>query len=244
MSQSFYSQPKSLPESVQADAARDAKGEAKMRFVNVPPPTSDDPDALTRSLHPSARAVLLEDTPNFWSEDQPALTNLCEAPILALSQFDELDENNKVIIVARVRHVLDELARRYVRHVGTEGPDVYQLRLGNVTVRDGEMIKEPRVFYLRDEALWKRLLELAAQPGVTRGSLDPDAASLEAFVQDSSASGDLASGERLEALARHGEAFLEPPGVSAARQPHLDLTHLDRDLVHAFLCAYAACFHP
>jgi len=215
-----------------------------MERADVPPPSVQDPMALGRPLDPAARAVLLEDTPNYWTADQPALANLAFSPVIDFSEFDALAEENKYVISARVAHLVDELSRKYSRHLGTEGPDVYQLRLGHVTdVRDGQIVKVPYVFYTRTEDQWQRLVELADRPGVTQGSLDPAAAQLETFLGDSLESGDLVHGERLEALLGHAQTYLEPVEVAANRLPNLDMEHLDRDLVHAFLCAYAACFH-
>lgn len=215
-----------------------------MVHLGAPPPTTHDPAALTRRMDPSARSLLLDDWPDYWEANLNALANLASAPILDHGTFDALVEENKYIIVSRVRHVVEQLSDLYVRHVGTDGPDVWVLRSGGVEeFKDDELIRWPPVFYVREESMWGRLSDLAADPGVSKGIADPACVNLYQFLDQARDSGDLVHGERLEALLRHAPAYFEDPVAAAHRRPQLDLGRLDQDLVHAFLCAYAACFH-
>jgi hypothetical protein len=140
--------------------------------------------------------------------------------------------------------VVEQLSVLYLRHVGTDGPDVPALRSGGaVEIKDDELVTWPPVFYVRAESIWGRLSDLAADPGVSKGIVDAAFRNLYQFLDQGRDSGDLVHGERLEALLRHTPNYFEDPVAAAYRRPQLDLERLDRDLVHAFLCAYAACFH-
>ena len=56
--------------------------------------------------------------------------------------------------------------------------------------------------------------------------------------------GDLVQGSYLDGCFERGRRYSESPAIACNRQPILNVGDLDRDDVHAFLCAYETCFHP
>jgi hypothetical protein len=201
-------------------------------FMGIRNPTSNDPNALSRNLDPHARGVLRGDIPNFWAKDAHALSRMTYEQVLHPEVFDNLAEVNKRVVIARVKHVLDILYKNYFRKEPPPNVQVWPIR-------------NFPVLFVRTEDMWRHILELTAKPGADGGiATDPAAAELVNYLDTRIKNGDLVDGKYLEECFEHGKNFLEDPKIASQRQPILNLSDLDSDDVHAFLCAYETCFHP
>ena len=193
-------------------------------------PIRYDSGLFQRAIEPGARGVLRDDIPNFWKADVPALSKLASEQVLEPTTFSGLPENNKFIVVALLRHVVDVLNRRYIRKEPAEHFDMWQFRINHP------------ILYLSTEALWDQLVQLASATGADGAMTDPAARELNDFLENGLQTGELVSGSRLEQCLEHGQAYFEDLTVTTGRCPVLDMSDLDRDHMHAFLCAYATCF--
>lgn len=195
-------------------------------------PIRYDSELFQRAIDPGARGLLRADIPNFWRSDLHALSNLANEQVLSPSTFDELPENNKFIVVALLRHIIDVLNRHYIRKEPATHFNMWQFR-----------INYP-ILYLSTEALWDQLMQLASAPGADGAMTDPAARELNDFLENGFKTGDFISGSRLEQCLEYGGAYCEELTLTTGRRPVLNMSDLDRDHMHAFLCAYATCFHP
>jgi hypothetical protein len=195
------------------------------------------PGLLRRDLDPAARGVLRGDIPNYWAADQHALYNLTSGVNFQFlrnpSTFDKLAEENKFIVVALVRHVVDVLNRRYIRKEPGVLLDMYRFR------------KVHPILYVSTEAVWDELLRLASVPGADGARENPAARELSEFLKNGlEISGNLVDSRDLEQCLEYGRDYYEDVSRSASRLPVLDTSDLDSDDMHAFLCAYTTCFRP
>ncbi|HET9714366.1 MAG TPA: hypothetical protein VFP64_20930, partial [Pyrinomonadaceae bacterium] len=165
-----------------------------------------------------------------WKADVPALSKLASEQVLEPTTFSGLPENNKFIVVALLRHVVDSLNKHYIRKEPAEHFDMWQFRINHP------------ILYLSTEALWDQLLQLASATGANGAMTDPAARELSDFLENGIQTGELVSGSRLEQCLEHGQAYFEDLTVTTGRCPMLDMSDLDSDHMHAFLCAYATCF--
>ena len=192
------------------------------------------PSFLERNIDATARGLLREDTPDYWTPDQHALSNLLDGAgsvVLQPARFDELSDDNKFIVVALARHVLDWLSQHYVRKVAKdEVPD--HIHLG---------VNIP-VMYFATERLAGEILRLARTPGSDGASvLNPPAEELASALHDASIAGQLVSAGRLETLVEHAQPYHEALERTRTRKPETNVDDLDSDDMHAFLCAYQEC---
>jgi hypothetical protein len=98
--------------------------------------------------------------------------------------------------------------------------------------------------YVRTQALWNEIEKLSYLPGVEGGTFThAPAKDLSDLLERSFDGGDLVNGTYLEQVFEYGNPFLVDTTVALTLQPELNLDDLDRDHIHAFLCAYAAAFH-
>jgi hypothetical protein len=220
-------------------------------------------ELFQRDLEPEARGVLWKDFratgPDDWGPDKPALNSLARAEILKPEKFDGLPEDNKFIVVALVRHVVDVLNRRYVRKEPGEYPDMSELEAGHLFRKPSisstdlpavEWYNPLFTLYLSTEGMWDELLRLASTPGAGGAQFGPDPAvraasgALTKFLENGQASGNIVAAHFLEQRLEHGRDYYEDPTRTATRSPVLNMNDLDSDLMHAFLCAYATCFRP
>src|SRR5262249_51973496 len=102
-------------------------------------PTPHDTSALSRDLDSHSRGLLRVDIPNHWAENVHALSNLAYAQVLHPWAFDELIEVNKQVVIARVKHMLDVLNKRYLRKVPPQEMNLWQLQNRVLYVRTEDM---------------------------------------------------------------------------------------------------------
>ena len=192
-------------------------------------------ELFQRDLEPNARGVLRRDTPDSWVPDTPAIRNLAYGSILHAGQFDDLPEDNKFIVVALVRHVVDVLNSRYIRKEPFE-----HLDMSRVTI--GSDLRNYPILYLSTEATWDEYLRLASAPGARELLTSPAAGEVSDFLKNEQHRGSIVSAELLEECLERARNYYEDVTQSASRRPTLDMDNLDKDDMHAFLCAYATCF--
>ena len=215
-----------------------------MRLLAAREPIPYNLELLQREvLDPEARGFLREDRPPYWKADQHALSNLTVGggsdifqSFSASYEFpdsipDDIPDDNKYIVVALLRHVLDVLKHRYIR----KEPGKH---LDRITFR----VNYP-VLYLSTEAMWDELVRLANVPDPDDRFITPPA--LDEFLHEGLYSqGSLVSTHDLEQCLEHGRSYYEDFAQAASRRPVLDTNDLDSDDMHAFLCAYVTCFPP
>ncbi len=195
------------------------------------PPVQPDPRVFKRRLDRSARGLLRDDIPHYWKENVHALSNLASARVLELSVFDGLAEVNKRIIIARVARIVEILRSEYLRKIPPPGTKAWHFHRSST-------------IYVHSQEIWDRIEHLAAAPGVDGGTATHEAARQLADLLDAGkVAGELVFGDELEACLEHGRAFLTDPRTAASLVPVLDLSNLDADDVHAFLCAFDTAFH-
>ncbi len=73
-----------------------------------------DVTVMSTRFDPSARGYLLGDTPNYWSDDVPALNNFSHSFILHPDQFGPLPHEYQEAIRSRIRTALRVLESHYV----------------------------------------------------------------------------------------------------------------------------------
>jgi len=189
-----------------------------------------DSGLFQRDLNPKARGVLRDDTSNYWKTDLHALSILSNEQVLWPHAFSELPEDNKFIVIALVQHVIDILNRYYIREEFAKNLDIWQFQINHP------------ILYLSTEALWNVLLQLASTPGADGAATHPAASELSDFLQNGIKAGNLVSGSQLEQCLDHGIDYNEDHTRTTERRPIIDMSNLDSDHMHAFLCAYATCF--
>jgi hypothetical protein len=184
--------------------------------------------ALTRTFNPAGRGRLRVDTPNYWRDDVPALSNLSYASVLQKDRFEALPEPNKHLVASYVEHIAGVLEEHYVRK--TTPPEIENWQFRNYPV-----------LYVRDERDWQRVVVLAAQSG-SDGVMatSPAAKELRDLFDTGVQSGAMVPGMYIEAfLARARAADLL--GKSAEIKPVYG-PDLQSDDTYAFLEAYNICF--
>jgi hypothetical protein len=211
-----------------------------VRLLAAREPISYNLELFERDLDPEARGFLRIDRPNYWKADIHALSNLTHGQgaeiFWSLSEFDKLPENNKYIVVALLRRLVDVLNHRYIR----KEP---------VNVKHLETMWQFQVnfpiLYLSSEAMWDELVQLARVPGADGSIGAPGAKELYEFLHKGlKTRGSLVSARYLEQCLEHGRSYYEDFAQAASRRPELNMNDLDRDGMHGFLCAYATCFPP
>lgn len=196
----------------------------------VRPPVQPDRRAFNRRLDRSAYGLLRADTPNFWNDHVHALSNLAFARVLEPSVFDALAEVNKKIIISRVARVLEALRSEYLRK--TPPPDTKAWHFHRRSA-----------IYVDSQQLWDKIERLAGAPGVDGGTVTHEAARQLADLLDAAVTaGQLVFGDELEACLERGRAFVTDPRTAASLVPILDVSNLDADDVHAYLCAFDTAF--
>jgi hypothetical protein len=199
-------------------------------------------------LDPEARGFLREDRPNYWKADQHALSNLTVGSgsdivdsFSARYEFpdsipDDIPDDNKYIIVALLRHVLDVFKHRYIRKEPVKVPHLETMSTFRISYP---------ILYVSSEPMWDELVRLANVPGADGALTEPAARELNEFLDEGIYShGSLVSAHDLEQCLEHGRSYYEDFAQAASRRPVLDMNDLDSDDIHAFLCAYATCFPP
>jgi hypothetical protein len=189
-------------------------------------PVNLDVSFFDRVLDPSATGLLRVDTPDYWKSGVPALRNLSVSPILYA--FDELAVENKYIVARVVKHVVDILRRSYLRKEPPKDSVRQQLGRG--------------VFYVATDDLWQEMVRLARVPEANKGAVTHAFLEYDRLWNAAMTDGRLVYGVAFEALLEASQDYLEDITLTILRRPVVDTAALDRDHMHAFLCAYDSCF--
>ncbi len=207
-----------------------------------------DPNALGRDLDRRVRGFLRGDTEDYWEGNIHALSNLSDSRVLYSGSFDDLSENNKRFVIARVEHILDVLKEGYLRKDLAKEMVVEVKEFAGHRVLYGESNLQPLtqhpVLYVRNKEIWKKVLELAQRARSDESVIGPAVKELSHYVSAGLESGDLVHGYALENCLEHGEPYRVSRDDARDIPPTLDVDKLERDDVHAFLFAYETCFHP
>jgi hypothetical protein len=106
--------------------------------------------SVVTGFEPSARGHLRIDTPDYWADDVPALSNLSNSEVLGPHVFDGLPLPNQRAVIDGVNDVMSALQENYIRKSKTETPAGWPF--GN-----------QRIVYLADETDWNQALQRGLQ---------------------------------------------------------------------------------
>jgi hypothetical protein len=188
-----------------------------------------DVEVLTTRFTPGARGHLMIDTPNYWRDDVPALSNLSRSPVLNENSFGPLPREYQQAIRSRVRTALKVLEANYVAF---DVPDNF----------DEGYLRQYKRLYFADQALFESVLRLAEENRGSKIGSYYFSNEVSEFVRERQDEGTVVSADSLMKCLLFADERLGDRSPTEAEQLDFPDEGLDSNLTYAFIKAYDLCF--
>jgi hypothetical protein len=184
-------------------------------------------EVLKIRFNPAARGRLMIDTPNYWSDDAPALQILSYSPVLRLNNFGSLPRKYQQAIRSRLRTALNVLEAKYVSFdIPNEIDEGFLRQFNRIYFADQSMLDD--MLRLLEESKLQRTLNFSNE--------------VATFIIEGQNAGTIVKGDNLRDCLRHADELLGPLPDLESEQLDFPEEGLDSNLTYAFIKAFNLCF--